>query len=193
MGYGSGDFLFGQRDQMLMCIPDPEESKIVRNITRSVGFLEIEDRLSQVKKRKLSHHLAYTSIKVIEGLSFLFQSNFYGKYIQLICFVFVMRGLMLSKALRIQQENEEKELMTLQDEVEKLRKSLEEKEIEAISFKEKMAKVEKEKEEAATMHNVDTTRIKEHEKSISELCTTSKLQKIVLLARTKKIKVYWKL
>jgi hypothetical protein len=104
-----------------------------------------------------------------------------------------MRGLMLSKALRIQQENEEKELMTLQDEVEKLRKSLEEKEIEAISFKEKMAKVEKEKEEAATMHNVDTTRIKEHEKSVSELCTTSKLQKIVLLARTKKIKVYWKL
>ena len=63
---------------------------------------------------------------------------------------------MLSKALRIQQEKEEKELMTLQDEVEKLRKSLEEKDIEAISFKEKMAKVEKEKEEAAMMHNVDT-------------------------------------
>jgi hypothetical protein len=87
MGYGSGDFLFGQRDQMLMCIPDPEESKIVRNITRSVGFLEIEDRLSQVKKRKLSHHLAYTSIKVIEGLSFLFQSNFLWKIysIDLLC------------------------------------------------------------------------------------------------------------
>jgi hypothetical protein len=34
---------------------------------------------------------------------------------------------MLSKAWRIQQEKEEKELTTLQDEVTKLRKSLEEK------------------------------------------------------------------
>jgi predicted RNase H-like nuclease (RuvC/YqgF family) len=31
-----------------MCIPDPDESKIVRNITQSIGFLEVEDRLSQV-------------------------------------------------------------------------------------------------------------------------------------------------
>jgi phosphate uptake regulator len=46
---------------------------------------------------------------------------------------------MLSKALRIQQEKEEKELTTLQDEVEKLQYSLEEKETEAISLKEKMS------------------------------------------------------
>jgi hypothetical protein len=65
MGYGPRAFLFGGGDQMLMCIPDHNESKIVRNITRSVGFLEVEHRLSQVKKRKLSHSLAYTSIKVI--------------------------------------------------------------------------------------------------------------------------------
>jgi hypothetical protein len=47
-----------------MCVPDADESKIVRNITRSSGFLEIEDWLSKVKKRKLSHIMAYTSIKV---------------------------------------------------------------------------------------------------------------------------------
>jgi hypothetical protein len=40
---------------MLMCILDPDESKIMRNITRSIGFPEVEDRLSQVKKRKLSY------------------------------------------------------------------------------------------------------------------------------------------
>jgi hypothetical protein len=49
---------------MLMCIPDPDESKIVRNITKSIGFLDIEEKLCQVKKKKLSHSLAYTSIKV---------------------------------------------------------------------------------------------------------------------------------
>jgi hypothetical protein len=53
---------------MLMCIPDPDELKIVRNITQSVGFPEVEERLSQVKKRKLSHSLASTSIKVKETL-----------------------------------------------------------------------------------------------------------------------------
>jgi hypothetical protein len=67
MGYGA--LLFGGGDQMLMCIPDHNEWNIVRNITRSVGFPEVEDQLSKVKKRKLSHSLAYTSTKVID-LSF---------------------------------------------------------------------------------------------------------------------------
>jgi hypothetical protein len=49
---------------------------------------------------------------------------------------------MLSKALRIQQENEEKELTILQDKVAKLWKSLEEKEAKAISLKEKMVIVD---------------------------------------------------
>jgi hypothetical protein len=42
---------------MHMYILNPDESKIVRNITRSFGFLEIEDRLGKVKKRKLSKSL----------------------------------------------------------------------------------------------------------------------------------------
>jgi hypothetical protein len=53
---------------MLMYIPNPDESKILRNITRSVGFTEVEEQLSQVKKRQLSNSLAYTSIKVRETL-----------------------------------------------------------------------------------------------------------------------------
>jgi hypothetical protein len=64
MGYGPRAMLFGGGDKMLMCVIDADESKIVRNITRSIGFPEIKDRLSKVKKRKLSHSLSYTSIKV---------------------------------------------------------------------------------------------------------------------------------
>jgi hypothetical protein len=55
---------------MLMCIPNPGESKIVRNITQRIGSPEVEERLIQVKKRKLSQSLAYTSIKVGEILLF---------------------------------------------------------------------------------------------------------------------------
>jgi hypothetical protein len=42
MGYGPGALLLGGGDQMLMCIPDHDESKIARNMTRSIGFPEVE-------------------------------------------------------------------------------------------------------------------------------------------------------
>jgi hypothetical protein len=61
-----------------VCVPDRDESRIVRNITRSIGFPEVEDRLSQVKKRKLSHSLAYTSIKVTRNLSFFYSEATLG-------------------------------------------------------------------------------------------------------------------
>jgi hypothetical protein len=63
MGYGPRAMLFGEKDQMLMCVPDFDESKIIGNITRSIDFPKVEDKLIQVKS-KLSHSLAYTSIKV---------------------------------------------------------------------------------------------------------------------------------
>jgi hypothetical protein len=67
MGYGPGAMLFGGEDQMLMCVPDSDESKIIRNITQSIGFMKTEDKLSQIKKRKHSHSLAFTSIKVLRN------------------------------------------------------------------------------------------------------------------------------
>lgn len=96
---------------MLMYIPDPDESKILRNITRSVGFIEVEEQLSQVKKRQLSNSLAYTSIKVRETLCSYVASE--KIYFLLKLFIFVMQGLMLSKSLRIQQEKEDDELSKL--------------------------------------------------------------------------------
>jgi hypothetical protein len=37
MGYGPGALLFGGGDQRLMCIPDPDQLKIVRNITDALA------------------------------------------------------------------------------------------------------------------------------------------------------------
>lgn len=63
-------------------------------------------------------------------------------------FIFAMQGLMLNKDLRIQQEKDDYELSKLQDEVANVLNSLEEKETEIISLKEKLAEAEKEKEQA---------------------------------------------
>jgi hypothetical protein len=43
MGYATGAMFFSGEDQMLMCVPDADESKIVRNITRSIRFPKIQD------------------------------------------------------------------------------------------------------------------------------------------------------
>jgi predicted nucleic acid-binding Zn-ribbon protein len=66
---------------------------------------------------------------------------------------------MLSKALRMQQEKEEKKLTTLQDEVLELHKSLEKKEAEITSLKEKVNKIKKEKGEVVKMPNADMTKM----------------------------------
>ena len=65
-------------------------------------------------------------------------------------------------------------VLRIQDEVEKLWKSLEEKDAKVTSLKEKMAKAEKENEEAIKMSNADMTRIKEQDKSTKELHTSLK-------------------
>jgi hypothetical protein len=50
LGDGPRALLFDGEDRMLMCMPDySDESKIVRNITQSIGFLDIEEKLYQVK------------------------------------------------------------------------------------------------------------------------------------------------
>jgi hypothetical protein len=39
---------------VLVCVSKAREAKIVKNVARSVGFLEIETMLSKLKKQKLS-------------------------------------------------------------------------------------------------------------------------------------------
>lgn len=64
MCYSSWAMLFGGVDNVLLCVPDAGKAKIVKNVTRSIRFSEIEAQLSKLKKWKLSQRLAYTSIKV---------------------------------------------------------------------------------------------------------------------------------
>jgi hypothetical protein len=50
MGYSPGAMLFVGGDKMMMCVPDANESRIVKNITRSIRFPKIEDRLGKIKQ-----------------------------------------------------------------------------------------------------------------------------------------------
>lgn len=92
---------------------------------------------------------------------------------------------MLSTALRMKQDKEEKKLLTLQDEVAKLQKTLEEKDAEIKSLKEKVEKAEKKNAEAVKIHNVDISKMKKQYELIKELQTNLETIK-------KSIANYWK-
>lgn len=54
MGYSPRTMLFGGWEDSLAYVPNAGEGRVVRNIAWSIGFLEIEASLSQLKKWKLS-------------------------------------------------------------------------------------------------------------------------------------------
>jgi hypothetical protein len=62
IGYRPRATIFGG-DEILTCVQNLDESRIVKNISRNVGFLKVEGQLSNLKKQKLSQSLAYTNIK----------------------------------------------------------------------------------------------------------------------------------
>lgn len=99
---------------------------------------------------------------------------------------------MLSKALRMQQEKEEKELSALQDEVAELRKSLEEKYAKIAFLKEKVEKAEKQNDGATKTHNADISKTKNQDEFIKELEANLEATKGALPIKIWRIKNCWK-
>jgi predicted RNase H-like nuclease (RuvC/YqgF family) len=84
-----------------------------------------------------------------------------------------MQGLMLSKALKIQQDKED-------DEVARLQNSLEEKENEITSLKSQLAKAKEETKQAENVHNDDMVKMKEQDDAINELRTNFETKKKII-------------
>jgi hypothetical protein len=55
-GSGEEDFLY--------CLPDSKEISVCREMSKSFGFLTLEDGLSVLSKDELADSLAYNSLKV---------------------------------------------------------------------------------------------------------------------------------
>jgi hypothetical protein len=64
--YPNGALVFNgsEEDDFLYCLPDSKEISVCREISRSFGFLKLEDGLSVLSKDELADSLAYNSIKV---------------------------------------------------------------------------------------------------------------------------------
>lgn len=63
--YPIGATIFGGSDRdILACVPDFEETDIVRNVINNARFPKLEHDLCTLKKRKMAECLAYLYIKV---------------------------------------------------------------------------------------------------------------------------------
>jgi hypothetical protein len=64
--YPKGALVFNDsgEEDFLYCLPDSKEISVCREMSRSFGFLTLEDRLSVLSKDELADNLAYNSLKV---------------------------------------------------------------------------------------------------------------------------------
>jgi hypothetical protein len=63
LGYPSRATISGEGKDVLVCGLDAWEAAVVKNVVQSIGFLQIEEALSKLKKRKL-FQLSHPVLKV---------------------------------------------------------------------------------------------------------------------------------
>jgi hypothetical protein len=106
-GYQPGAMLFGGvNDEALGCIRDRTGAKIISTLSKSVGFPKLEADISSYRRQHIVDSLFYSNFKVILSIS---TATFY-------CFTtkvisdegYFAQSMLLSKALRMQQDLKDK-------------------------------------------------------------------------------------
>lgn len=65
VGYKPAAILFGGVDEELLeCIPDRDGARGVNTLTKSIGFLKLENKLSNFRKHHITRSLVYANFKV---------------------------------------------------------------------------------------------------------------------------------
>jgi hypothetical protein len=107
--YPRGSLVYSGNDEddFLYCLPDNKAISVCWEITRNMGFPKLELDLSAMSKDDLADILAYNSLKV--HILFLVKMNYVCRFfLQSLCSnIFLLLGLILSRALRAQKEAED--------------------------------------------------------------------------------------
>jgi hypothetical protein len=99
-GYQPGALLFGGIDEeSLGCLRDRTRAKVISTLSKSVGFPKLDADISRYRRQHIVGSLFYSNFKVK-----IFPSAFHCFYDEG-CFA---QSMLLSKALRMQQDLEDK-------------------------------------------------------------------------------------
>jgi hypothetical protein len=122
-GYQPGSLLFGGVDEEILgCIHDHAGTKIIGTQSKSVGFSKLETDISCYRRQHIVGSLFYSNFKVRPSSRFLLPSW----WIECSNFTFVLQSMLLSKALKMQQDSEDRKNEVI---VKELEGSLKEKDI----------------------------------------------------------------
>jgi hypothetical protein len=105
-GYQPGALLFGGvDDERLGCLRDQTGAKVIGTLSKSIGFPKLETDISRYRRQHIVGSLFCSNFKVKN-----FSSTFYC-FLQRRCFLMKVssaQSMLLSKALRMQQDLEDK-------------------------------------------------------------------------------------
>jgi hypothetical protein len=129
-GYQQGSLLFGEVDEEILgCIHNHAGAKIIGTLSKSIGFPKLETDISYYRRQHIVGSLFYSNFKVRPSSRFLLPSW----WIECFNFTFVLQSMLLSKALKMQQDTEDRKneviIKGLEDKVKELEVSLKEKDI----------------------------------------------------------------
>jgi hypothetical protein len=104
-GYRSGPLLFGGvNDEKLGCVQDHTGAKVIGTLSKSIGFPKLETDISRYRRQHIVGSLFYSNFKVNNfSLTFIVSTRR--------CFltkVVCAQSMLLSKALKMQQDLEDK-------------------------------------------------------------------------------------
>jgi hypothetical protein len=136
-GYQPGSLFFGGvDDEILGCIHDRVGVKIIGTLSKSVGFLKLETDISCYQRQHIVGSLFYSNFKVRPLSRFLLPLSKFllpSRWVECSNFTFVLQSMLLSKALKMQQDSKDRKneviIKGLEDKIKELKGSLKEKDI----------------------------------------------------------------
>jgi hypothetical protein len=107
-GYQPGSMLFGGVDkEILGCIRNRAGAKIIGTLSKSVGFLKLESDISGYRRQHIVDSLFYSNFKV---KLFCLNSCYLCDELKYSKMNLFLQSMLLSKALRMQQDLEDKKM-----------------------------------------------------------------------------------
>jgi hypothetical protein len=110
-GYQPWSLLFGGVDEEILgCIRNRARAKIISTLSKSVGFPKLETDISCYQRKHIVGSLFYSNFKVRPSSRFLLPPSRFllpSWWIECSNFTFVLQSMLLSKALKMQQDSED--------------------------------------------------------------------------------------
>ena len=168
-GYQHGSMLFSRVDEEIVgCIRDHTGAKIISTLFKSIGFPKLEKDISCYRRQHIIGSLFYSNFKLRLLCKLSLVSSCWFRYSNFSSF---FKSLLLSKALKIQQDDKDRKneviVKGFEDKIRKLEDSLKEKDSLLHSTERSLAEARAQNEKLSKVLNETQTLLEENTSQFS--------------------------